>query len=310
MLLLPAAIAVLMAAPPDSKQLPPITSATTKTIADVTYATVGGEKLQLDLVLPTTPGPHPTIICFHGGGWVIGNRKDLTYPNIWHPGGRDGNKDLTILQKMAQRGYAAVTVSYRLAPTHKFPAQIEDAKTAVRFLRTNAKKYDLDPNRFAALGFSAGGHLALMLGLTDKDAGLDGTLYPDASSKVQCVIDFFGPTDMSLFTETAGVEKAFMVPFLGKECLTNPECYRRASPIEYVSKAAPPVLMIHGTLDLMVPIIHSERLLAKLKDAGAEAELYPVKWKGHGWEGDTAKETALKANEFLEKYLLKKEGKK
>ena len=184
---------------------------------DITYSKPGDQKLQLDLVAPKTPGPHPCVICFHGGAWRAGNRKDLTKPAIFNPGG----KDIGLLETLAKAGYAAASVTYRLAPGAKFPAQIEDAKTAVRFLRTNAKKYDLDPDKFAALGFSAGGHLAALLGTTDSKAGFDGTEYPDVSSKVQAVVDFFGPTDMVLYCETPLANESFMAPFLGKECLKD-----------------------------------------------------------------------------------------
>ena len=281
----------------------------TKSLPDVTYATVSGEKLQLDLMLPATPGPHPVVVCFHGGAWTAGSRKDLTRPALFAPGGREAKKDFGVLEQLARHGYAAASVSYRFAPKHKYPAQIEDAKTAVRFLRANAKKYDLDPDRVASMGFSAGGHLALLLGVTDKADGLEGTLYPDASSKVQCVVDFFGPTDLALYAESEGLAEGMIASFLGKACLTDPSVYKRASPIEYVRKGGPPTLMIHGTLDLVVPIVHSERMLKKLKEAGVEAELKSVAWKGHGWEGDAVAESAKASLAFLNKHL-KAEGKK
>jgi len=210
---------------------------------------------------------------------------------------------------LAEQGYVVASVSYRFIPKHKFPAQIEDAKTAVRFLRLNAKKYDIDTERFGALGFSAGGHSALMLGLTDSTAGFDGDLYPGVSSQVQSVVDFFGPTDMSLYAESEGLVDSFMVPFLSKQCKTDPNCYKRASPIEYVTKNAAPTLVVHGTVDLLVPIIHSERLVKKMKEVGAEAEFLPMQWKGHGWSGPAVRESALASLEFLNKTLKKSEGK-
>ena len=130
------------------------------TFPDLTYAALEGEKLKLDLVVPKTPGPHPCIVCFHGGAWKAGSRKDLTKPTLFAPGGKEKGKEFSMLEMLARRGYAAASVSYRFAPQSRFPAQIEDAKTAVRFLRANAEKYDLDTERFGSLGFSAGGHLA------------------------------------------------------------------------------------------------------------------------------------------------------
>ena len=278
---------------------------------DITYATVGKDKLQLDLVLPAGPGPHPVVLCFHGGAWSAGSRKELTTPTIVIPGlTPSGSKEVGILENLARRGYAAATVSYRLAPKSKFPAQIEDAKTAVRFLRANAKKYDLDPDRVAAMGFSAGGHLALLLGTTDSSAGFDGTEHADQSSKVQCVIDFFGPTDMALFAESQGLKESILTSLLGRESLTDERVYKRASPMEYVSKASAPTLFIHGTVDLVVPIVHSERMFKKMKEAGVPAAMHKVPWKGHGWEDkDATRAAAMAAMEFLNTHLAEKGGK-
>lgn len=282
-----------------------------KVTPNITYATVGKEKLQLDLVQPAGPGPHPVVLCFHGGAWTAGNRKELTVPTISIPGVTPApSNEVGILENLARRGYAAATVSYRLAPKNKFPAQIEDAKTAVRFLRANAKKYDLDPDRVAAMGFSAGGHLALLLGTTDTAAGFDGTEHADQSSKVQCVIDFFGPTDMTLYSETPGVMASFIVPFLGKECLTDAACCKRASPMEYVSKSSAPTLFIHGTMDVVVPVIHSEKMYKKMKEAGVPVGMHKVPWKGHGWEDkDATRAAAAAALEFLNTHLAKAEKK-
>ncbi len=286
---------------------PSVAAERTDTVAhpDLTYATYGDEKMKLDLVLPKGPGPHPCVVCFHGGAWRAGNRKDLTKPTLFAPGGKEKDEEFSLLDMLARKGYAAASVSYRLAPEAKFPAQIIDAKTAVRFLRANAAKYDLAPDRFASLGFSSGGHLAALLGVTDSKAGFDGKLHPDVSSDVQVVIDYFGPAQLSLFAETPGVNDAFMVPLLGKECRTDPKLYAKASPIEYVTKAAAPTLIIHGTADFIVPIIHSERFYDKLKDAGVKVEMLKMKGKGHGWTGDATEESARALVKFLDENLVK-----
>ncbi len=275
------------------------------TLPDLTYATVGDDKMKLDLVVPKGPGPHPCVVCFHGGAWKAGNRKDLTKPSLLSLGGDSKVKEFRLLEMLARKGYAAASVSYRLAPENKFPAQIDDAKTAVRFLRTNAKKYDLDTERFASLGFSSGGHLAALLGVTDSTAGFDGKLYPGVSSRVQCVIDYFGPTDLSLFAQTPALEDIFMVPLLGKECRTDAKLYAKASPVEYVTKAAPPTLIIHGNLDFIVPIIHSERFHAKLKAAGVKTEFLVMNGRGHGWTGDDNEASAKAFVKFLDENLKK-----
>ncbi|QEL14232.1 alpha/beta hydrolase [Limnoglobus roseus] len=270
---------------------------------DIVYATADGEKVRLDLAKPTTPGPHPCVVCLHGGAWKFGDKKDLSRvgrnPDAIGTTEVVVTKHASLIEMLANQGYVAVSVGYRLAPKAKFPAQIEDAKTAVRFLRANAKQYDLDPDRIAALGFSAGGHLAALLGTTDKTVGFDGPLYPDQSSAVQCVVDFFGPTDLTLYTEAEGIEKAYLAPFLGTRYSTKPDVYKKASPLEHVSKAAPPFLILHGTADVIVPIIHSERLQKKLLDCGGTCELRTVPGEGHGWTGPVMLDTMTTVSKFL-----------
>ncbi len=267
---------------------------------DVTYAVAGSEKLQLDVAMPATPGPHPAVVCLHGGAWRYGSRKELSRGSRWYDLGMPG-KSLTEI--LAARGFVAVSVGYRFAPDNKFPAQIEDAKTAVRFLRANAATFRIDPDRIAALGFSSGGHLAALLGTTDESAGFDGTLYPDQLSRVQCVVNFFGPSDLTLYTETPGIENAYFVPLLGGRSRDKFELYKKASPIEYVSKDDPPFLIVQGTADLLVPAIHSERLHEKLTAAGVGSTLITVKGKGHGWGGPDAARTIETVIEFLSEHL-------
>ena len=264
-----------------------------KTISNVVYATIGKEKLVLDLTVPDSPGPHPVVLCIHGGAWKLGNRYDLA----WSICGD------TIIEEMNKAGYAAATIEYRLAPKHKFPAQIEDCKTAVRFLRANAAKYNLDPNRLGTLGFSAGAHLANLLGTTGPEAGFDGTQYPDGSSTVACVLDYFGPSDLSLYFKSEGIRESFMVPWLGPTAATSLDIYKKASPMTYVSKGDAPTLIVHGTLDVMVPIIHAERYRDKLKSVGVPVECFFLPGRLHGWRHDDTKVTDAKGIEFLNKYL-------
>ncbi len=257
---------------------------------DITFTTVNEQKLQLDIARPKEGGPYPCIVCFHGGAWRFGNRKDLS----------------RLIDTIAARGYVVATATYRLAPKATFPAQIEDARAAVKFLRHNAKLYHIDADRMGAMGYSAGAHLSLLLGTTDKTDGFEGKQLADVSGRVQCVVSFFGPTDMSLYAASTGLEDAYMVPFLGKEVKTDPKVYKRASPIEYVTKDDPPVLMIHGTFDLVVPIIHSERMLKKLEEAGVPAEIIKVRGEGHGFTGKVALSTTENAIDFFDKHLKEK----
>ncbi len=258
----------------------PDLSRPTQVTRGVTYATTGGETLKLDVAAPARGGPYPGVLLLHGGAWMMGGRGDLA----------------GLLPAIAEKGYVVASASYRLAPKHPFPAQLDDARSAVRFLRDNAKTYNIDPDRVAVGGFSAGGHLALLLALNPPPA-------TEPTSAVTCAVSYFGPTDLSLYAASPGVEDAYMVPFLGKACKTDPDVYKKASPINFASKAAPPVLMIHGTADVVVPVIHSERLLAKLKSAGATAELLTVPGAGHGWGGKDADRAMGAAVRFLDTHL-------
>jgi acetyl esterase/lipase len=244
---------------------------------DVPYDTIGGQKLYLDVAMPKEGGPYPCVVAFHGGAWMLGSRRELSAGTRAAP---------SIIERVAARGYVVASVGYRLAPKHPFPAQIEDARAAVRFLRARAKDYRIDRDKFASAGFSAGGHLALLLGLASevKEWKVGGNL--DENARVQCVVDFF-----------------CLVPVFGKACKADPDVLKKASPITYVSKDDPPVLMIHGNFDLIVPVVHSERLLKKLKGAGATAELVTVPGEGHGWNGPTLARTLDDSVRFLDEHL-------
>lgn len=266
----------------------------------VCYATPGGEKLSLDIATPPGDGPFPAVVMFHGGAWVGGGRGDLSVGDK----DRNGNRTPSWIEVVAAKGYVAASVSYRLAPKHRFPAMIEDARAAVRFLRANAKTYKIDPDKFAAAGFSAGGHLALLCGLCDKDAGFDKGDHLDVSGRVQCVVDFFGPTDIAMYASSGEIEDGYLVPVFGKDCKTDPKVYKKASPVAYVTKDAPPILMLHGTFDLIVPVKHSEDLEKRLTDAGTKAELVTIPFAGHGgWSPRDMGKAQAAAFKFLDTHL-------
>src|SRR5262245_52883934 len=201
---------------------------------DIVYGKGGAVELQLDLAMPAGQGPFPAVICIHGGGWRYGNRKDLAM----------------VIEKLAAKGYVAATISYRLTDKAPFPAQIEDCKAAVRWLRANAAKYQVDPDRIGCVGMSAGAHLACLLGTCRKEDGLEGQGgNPGQSSQVQCVVSIFGPTDLSARTWDKTIEENLLVPFMGGKIEDKPEIYKKASPIMYVHKGTPPFLFFHGTED-------------------------------------------------------------
>lgn len=261
-----------------------------KVDADVPYRTIdGGKDLKMDIAVPAGKGPFPAVLCVHGGAWRFGSRKDLD----------------RLIRFLAAEGYVAASVSYRLLPDAKWPEPIEDCKTAVRFLRANASKYHLDKDRVGALGYSAGGHLAALLGVAGQDAGFEGKDGADQSSRVQAVVDFFGPTDLAKYGDDESAQNSTFTPLLGVRYKDKPEAYTKASPIAYVSKDAPPFLVLHGTRDWLVPPAHSRELCAKLKACGARPELVEIEGAAHGFTGPDARRANDAALKFLAEHLKK-----
>jgi acetyl esterase/lipase len=234
---------------------------------DVVYGKGGKQDLKLDLYMPLQPGePTPAIVFIHGGGWREGSKSDLR----------------SFCQAFAKMGYVAVTVDYRLAPANRWPAQIEDVKCAVRWLRANAKRLRVDPERIAAAGSSAGGHLALLLGFTQAKDGLEGTGgWPNQSSQVSAVVNIVGPTDLAERDWSEPVEQ-LLINFLGGSRTQIADVFRQASPLTYLRKDAPPVLTWHGTKDDLVPYSQATKLDAAMKQIGASSQLETIEGKGHG----------------------------
>ena len=258
---------------------------------DLVYGKGGDADLKLDLAMPKEgSGPFPAVVCVHGGGWKAGNRQSME----------------KTIETLAARGYVAVTVSYRLTPAARFPSQIEDCKAAVRWLRANAAKYHVNPERIGAVGFSAGGHLVCLLGTSDKNDGLEGQGgNPEQSSRVQAVVSFFGPTDFTTKTWSEDVEKQFLIPFFGATLDENPAIYKKASSISYVTKDDPPFLFFHGTRDELVGLRHSQLLADKLKDVGVKAEVVVMEGEGHGWQGEKLRQSIDKMFTFFDEQLKK-----
>ena len=256
----------------------------------IEYANPAGEHLAFDLARPkNAKGPLPAVLCIHGGGFRAGNRE---------------HHDRLCVQ-LAQRGYVAATVTYRLAPKHQFPAAVHDVKSAVRWLRANAAKYAIDPNRIGTTGDSAGGHLALFLGVTgdaDEFDGSDGDNL-DQSSRVNCVVDVYGPSD---FTKSYGksVDAAQVLPlFLGGDLLTARHKHILASPLYWVTPHAAPTLAIHGTEDAYVAYEQAEWIVDRLRNADVDVELLTLEGDGHGFKGDDAKRAQEAMFAFFDKHL-------
>jgi len=257
----------------------------------IEYSRVGGAQV-MDIARPkNADGRRPAVVAIHGGGFRAGKRESYS----------------ALILKLAERGYVAATVDYRLSPAHQFPAPVEDVKAAVRYLRANANRLFLDPDRIGTVGGSAGGHLALMLGLTAGVAEFEGSgPNREFSSRVQCVVDYYGPTD---FTKSYGasVDAAEVLPmFLGGDLATQDRYHRRASPLNWVTPNAAPVLAIHGTEDRYVEHAQSVWLVDRMKAAGAHAELLTLPAAGHGFKGEDAAKAEAAMIGFFDKHLAAK----
>jgi acetyl esterase/lipase len=223
--------------------------------------------------------PAPAVIYLHGGSWIEGDQDSGGF--IVHQIGDALNR----------KGFLVASVNYRLGPDEPWPAQIVDAKCAVRFLRANASALDIDPKAIGVWGHSAGGHLASLLGTAGPDAGWDIGPYLSQSSTVEAVADFAGPSNLvTLEGEGApGVVHDNFVSLLGPVPAEQvPAELKAASPVTHVSKNDPPFLIIHGDMDPIVPLAQSEELASTLKSVGVPVSLVVVKGGGHALDEPTA----------------------
>lgn len=262
---------------------------------DLAYATHATARHTLDLYLPPGGGQRPLIIWVHGGGWRAGTK---------------GNP--LALRLMAGEGYAVASVGYRLSNMAKFPAQIEDCKAAVRWLRAHAVEYSLDPNRFAAWGSSAGGHLVALLGTAGDKFDIGENI--GVSSRVQAVVDYFGPTDFLRMDAHALASAPFKhsapdspeSQLIGGPIGENDLAVARANPANYATKDDPPFLIVHGDQDPLVPLHQSQFLENALRQAGVAVRLYVVKGAGHGAGFDKDAAIVPMVKEFLRRSLTGK----
>jgi acetyl esterase/lipase len=254
----------------------------------VPYRVIDGRELQMDIQRPQPVGvAKPAIVFLCGNGW--GYDKTLNREGFWYA-----------LDMANQRGYVGVTVDYSASvensnrrPIGTFPAQIHDVKSAIRFLRANAAQYDIDPDRIGVVGFSSGGNLALLLGLTVPSDGLegqDGNL--QYSSAVQAVVNLSGATDLASWNR-----EPYVSAYLGGTLQSKPEQYRKASPINYAKPGAAPILTIHGDKDTSVSLDQALLLDAKMKEVGATHTLIIESGRRHTDELDQP------VWDFLEKTL-------
>jgi acetyl esterase/lipase len=255
----------------------------------IEFANPDNQHLQLDLAEPATgDGPFPAIICIHGGGFRAGTRD-----------GYDG-----LCQQLAKHGYVAMTVTYRLSPKYQFPAAVQDCKAAVRWARANAATYKIDMKRIGVMGGSAGGHLALFLGVTTHVPEFEGEGNLDQSSQVQCVVSMFGPSDFTKSYDKSVDAKIVLPMFFGGNLEEKRAEHIRGSPLYWVTPDAAPTLCIHGTKDTYVAYEQAVWMVDRLKAAAVEAELLTLDGAGHGFKGEDAVKADNAMFDFFDKHFM------
>lgn len=248
-------------------------------LSNIPYADTDNPRQMLDLLIPKEPksSPLPVIVFIHGGAWRAGSKESA----LWK------------LRRFAESGnYACVSINYRLTNESIWPTQIHDCKAAIRWIKANSNKYNLNPDKIGVWGSSAGGHLVAMLGTSADVIAMDGTLgdYFDISSSVACVVDFYGPThfpdmdkeappEATMRHGTADSPESMLMGFTINE---NPEGAAIASPITYITPDDPPFLIVHGTKDPTVPYPQSTRFHEALNKCGVSSTLISVTGGGHG----------------------------
>jgi len=268
---------------------------------NVPYAATDNPRQRLDLYLPKarkTDKPLPVVVWIHGGAWRGGDKRS---------GGR------MLADLVGSGNYAGVSVGYRLTGEAIWPVQIHDCKAAVRWIRANAGRLNLDPQRIAVWGSSAGGHLVAMLGTSGGVKNLEGTIgkHTDFDSRVACVVDYFGPSDLltmgqhpsRMDHDAADSPESLLV---GGPVQKTKDAARSASPTTYVSRDDPPFLIVHGDKDPLVPHNQSVRLAELLRKAEVDATLITVTGGGHG--GFRSEELLRRVHAFLDKHLRDKDA--
>lgn len=262
-------------------------------VKNIDYVGAGNPRQTLDLI---APGAHPEkklplVVFVHGGAWNSGSKND----------------GLPLINLISASGdYAAATINYRLSQEAAWPAQIFDCKAAIRFLRGKADEYGIDPDNIGIIGMSAGGHLVSMVGTSSGIAALEGDLgaFPKVSSKVQCVVNFFGPTDFLTMSGDALTPNP-ITALLGGTGPELAEKAKQASPVTWVTQSSAPFFTAHGTKDPLVPFSQAEEIDAALKKAGVESHLIAMQGGGHGFVNDTLN---LRIRQFLDNHLRHQSG--
>lgn len=234
--------------------------------SDIEYREVGGESLKLDAWVPEGAGPFPAVILVHGGGWTAGDKTGGPRKALIAP----------MFEPLQAAGIAWFSISYRLAPKHRYPANIEDVEAAIRWVKTNAKKFRVDRTRLALAGESAGGHLVAL-----------AAVRADASTRVRAVVPFYTPFDLVSRVTPGGEMMPNYKALFGRETVDEESLrvLREASPLTHAKAGLPPFLLLHGTKDERVPFEQSQRWQARMKELGVPCELIVVEGGAHGMGG-------------------------
>jgi len=257
-----------------------------ETLIDVTYCTADDLPQKMDVYFPEAGGPWPALVYIHGGSWMHGDKSGAA----------------EFARGMTSHGYLVISINYRLYPEGRFPAMIQDVRCAIRALRARAGEYNLDPNRIAAVGASAGGHLAALLGTAQANPEWDVGGHLDQASRVQAVVAMAAPTDLTKSFPNANLELIRQVGF-GEDNIVQ------ASPITHVTPDDPPFLLIHGERDELVPVEQAQLMYDRLVQTNVPAQLVIVKKGKHsltsasGAASPTLDEINQIILDFLAKYL-------
>ena len=263
--------------------------------ANIEYANVSSTSLTLDIYIrPQISYPYPTVIWIHGGGWQNGSKENVN--GTW----------------LIQKGFAIVSINYRLTDKAIHPAQINDSKAAIRWIRANAQKYHFDSNKIGVFGSSAGGHLAALVGssggVNDLEGDVGGNI--NYSSRVQAVCDWYGPANFLTICGTVPPTSNHCDAtspegkLIGGDLRTNPEKCKSVSPITYVSTDDPPFLIMHGTADNTVPFHQSVELDSAYRAIGHDVTFVPQPGAGHGGGSFGADSTKQRITDFFKRTLM------
>lgn len=266
----------------ETTEAPPI-----EVLRSVKYAEPADKPLTADVYLPRGEGPFPGVLVVHGGAWAVGSKGRMS----------------RIGTSLAERGYVAVSIDYRLAPKHKFPAQLDDCRAALGWMRDNAAAYRLDPRRVGGFGYSAGAHLVTLLGLSAAATLHDETAAAsDRAQAERCVLQAVVAGGAPCDFQELPLDSQRLAFWLGGTRRDKADLYRQASPLAFVTPHSPPMMLYHGEKDLLVPLLSARALKESLDKVGVACELFVVEKAGHISTFNDAQALAAAAD-FLDRHL-------